>query len=530
MDSAVAMGLELQSLLRTNRPPTAPQMHAIRHLLATGDAELQRLSETVSIISLVLAELELQISERSVPLAALRGASSAIRRFPPEILGHIFIFCRDDSEENYDKSTEGWLTADPTHAPMVLGQICSYWRSVAHGTPRLWNRVCLQAVGGVSQRTAPLVQQLLARSHTLPLYLNLTTPHMYPSVLFSDGNDPLLAIVSDAHLRLKQLHINIYLQEPAYFFALFPHDTFLPVLSSLDLDLTAENGSWDFGSVLDTFQRAPSLRTLSLRTNSEQDNIITTTFPWSQLHHLTLNITLSVVVARDILIQGRELEAYTIDGPLYAEGDDPPLQQTSTLQRLRKLDVNLCEPYGSPLIFQSISLPNLETLSIHARYGVLECPTRVLIALHARSGFRLRHLSLDNVNLTVDDLVALLQCLSALETLDLHSCSCIEDRLFEVFTFHPGRSLPPIRLLQLKVLSLSITITHPFDGDIVAAMVECLSQHLGDGNTSFPILERLELYFFHRLASSNTIGRLTFEDEIEKRLEAVRATGFLVDR
>ncbi|KAJ7096944.1 hypothetical protein C8R44DRAFT_683680 [Mycena epipterygia] len=526
MDYAV---VELESLLRTNYPPTAAQMHAIQQLLANGDAELQRLSETVSIISLVLAELKLQISERSVPLAALRGASSAIRHFPPEILGHIFIFCRDDSEENYDESTKGWRTADPTHAPMVLGQICSYWRSVVHGTPRLWNRVCLQAAGGVSQRTAPLIQQIFERSRNLPLYLNLTTPDMDSSASFSDGNDPLLAIVSDAHLRLKQLHITIYLREPAYFFALFPHDTFFPVLSSLDLELTAEDDSWDFGSVLDTFQRAPSLRTLSLRTNTEQDNIITTTFPWSQLHHLTLNITLSVVVARDILIQCRELEAYTMNGLLYAEGDGSPSQQTSTLRRLRKLDVNLCEELDdSPLIFQSISLPNLETLSIHTRYGMLECPTRVLIALHARSGFRLKHLSLDNVKLTVDDLAALLQCLSSLETFDLHSCSCIGDRLFELFTFHPGHLRPPIRLPQLKVLSLSMyDMTHPFDGDIVAAMVECLSQHLGDG---IPILDRLELYFFRRLAGSNIIDRLTFDDEIEERLEAVRTTGFLADR
>ncbi|KAJ7096934.1 hypothetical protein C8R44DRAFT_370842 [Mycena epipterygia] len=219
------MDSELQLLLATNCAPTAGQRRAIRNLLDAGDAELQRLSDTVSALSLVVSELKRQISERSVSLAALRGTLSAIRRYPPEILGHIFVFCRDDSEENYR-----WLITDPRHPPILLGQVCSYWRRVAHSTPRLWNRVYLPVASDVSKRTAPLLRQIFKNSGSLPLYLQLST--WSAPLSFSDGDDEMWAIVWNAHLRLEHLRINVNRRCPV---CPFPRDTLFPLLCSLDL-------------------------------------------------------------------------------------------------------------------------------------------------------------------------------------------------------------------------------------------------------------------------------------------------------
>ncbi|KAJ7112726.1 hypothetical protein C8R44DRAFT_798038 [Mycena epipterygia] len=208
-------------------------MQAIRHLLDTGNAELQRLSETALAISLVLSEVNGQISERSVALAALKGI--AIRRFPPEILGHIFILGRDENEDSHEHPTEIWSTADPTHAPMAFGQMCSYWRSVAHGTPQLWSRVCLPVTCAVSDRTAPFLRHIFERSRSLPLSLKLISPHMNTRSSFSDGNARLWAIVWDRHLRLEHIHISLHLQYTAH---VFPRDIFFPILSSLKLTLS----------------------------------------------------------------------------------------------------------------------------------------------------------------------------------------------------------------------------------------------------------------------------------------------------
>ncbi|KAJ7096933.1 hypothetical protein C8R44DRAFT_370843 [Mycena epipterygia] len=209
--------------------------------------------------------------------------------------------------------------------------------------------------------------------------------------------------------------------------------------------------------------------------------------------------------------------------------DSQPPQHISTLEMLRELDVTLMDATDSSSpIFQSVSLPNLETLSIDTTDGRSECPTHDLIALRARSGFNLRHLSLSRVNLTVDDLAVLLQCLPTLESLRVSSCPCVEDRLFQAFTFRPYSSLPVIRLLRLKNLSLSREgLDDVINGNILADMVESLSQQSGDRGTLFPVLEFLDLYLDR---TWEDFGMLTFETEVEERLAAVRATGFLRGR
>jgi len=60
--------------------------------------------------------------------------SIAQDRIPREILAHIFLSCLPHQPLDY-------LQPDLEIAPMNLCHICSYWRGVALGTPRLWNNL-----------------------------------------------------------------------------------------------------------------------------------------------------------------------------------------------------------------------------------------------------------------------------------------------------------------------------------------------------------------------------------------------------
>ncbi|KAJ7077254.1 hypothetical protein B0H15DRAFT_789755, partial [Mycena belliarum] len=118
------MNHKFACLLRTNCAPTVMQALKIRCLLESSEPSQLR-------------ELAVHPDELPDLLRHLRGTLSLIRTFPAELLGEVFIFCRDDSH------ALRYSTTDPRQAPMILGHVCHHWRSVAHNTPRLWNMLYL---------------------------------------------------------------------------------------------------------------------------------------------------------------------------------------------------------------------------------------------------------------------------------------------------------------------------------------------------------------------------------------------------
>ncbi|KAJ6549610.1 hypothetical protein DFH09DRAFT_880931, partial [Mycena vulgaris] len=60
-----------------------------------------------------------------------RTVLSALRRFPPELMSEIF-------PEN-SRASKSYSITDPREAPLVLGRVCSLWRTIMHHTPCLWD-------------------------------------------------------------------------------------------------------------------------------------------------------------------------------------------------------------------------------------------------------------------------------------------------------------------------------------------------------------------------------------------------------
>ncbi|KAJ7095641.1 hypothetical protein C8R44DRAFT_380902 [Mycena epipterygia] len=493
----------LAALLKSNCAPTAEQALEIRDMLDA--ARLVQLDER--------PELGVPIHHRSQLLRSLEGALSALRSFPAEILGHIFIFCRDDS-----LSIPEYSTADTTSAPMVLCHVCSRWRTVSHDTPRLWDTVCFPESAFTTSADGPAwVQRILQRSRAIPLSVNLTLePSSEP--LPSDGNHRSFDTVWDSHRRLQSVSMDITADEAMH---LFPPKKMFPILSSIDLSFFSNiSHEVDLPTLLESFEHTPALRSVAVQADYSGNRILHIAFPWSQLTHLVLQFSITTDVARDILVQCTMLESAVLYKLCEPEDDPKPPQHICTLENLRRLELFVIMRSGAIVILAAIALPRLESLAISADDHL----TPAILALHGHSQFTLAHLSLTRVHLSPEELITLLHVLPALQTLTIHGCSCIGDSLFELLTCGPALSGTHLRLPFLTTLRI-YPLTPNLDGNIVANTVESLSQCIGRTDMPFPALREICLY----RGSANDTGP-TFGDDLERRLAAVCATGFLVDR
>ncbi|KAJ7798782.1 hypothetical protein B0H13DRAFT_2391430 [Mycena leptocephala] len=91
---------------------------------------------------------------------------------------------------------------------MVLTHVSSYWRTIALGTPALWDFVSLITSSIVADPTMPFIRTLLERSRTLPLTITVANRRpMLPTAL--NANAPFLRFLWDFHDRLQHIHLDI---------------------------------------------------------------------------------------------------------------------------------------------------------------------------------------------------------------------------------------------------------------------------------------------------------------------------------
>ncbi|KAJ6549950.1 hypothetical protein B0H19DRAFT_1237072 [Mycena capillaripes] len=467
---------------------------------------------------------------RAEVLASLRSALSAIRKFPAEILSHIFIICRDN-----DLSSHYYTITDPSCAPILLTHVCARWRMVALSTPRLWNTVNLLTSAFIHGREA-FVEEILARSCTVPLSVALETPPPFPfqkwimiaSVATTGGNYSdrrWLDIVWNCHRRLETISMDISSEDT--YPNIFPLHANFPILTSLKLSIDGD-AEPDLAAILDSFQSAPLLRRLEIDLQfTNDDAFLQTVFPWCQLTELITRAPLTVVGARDLLPQCTALKtAQLID--LWDHNEDsgtpPPALAITTLHNLTWLDISV-RGIGGALLLEPITAPQLKFLSISSES---DRPIDTLLALHARSQFPLTNLSLSGQDISRSQLFSFLRLLPTLETLVIVECTCISDHLFRILGCESARVPVTYALTLPHLTTLEIHPVTSLTGTIVADMAEYLAAHAGDPAGRFPRLNKLLLYRGHPQWRNSPISK--FADDVEDRLAAVCATGFLLDR
>ncbi|KAJ6559438.1 hypothetical protein DFH09DRAFT_1316743 [Mycena vulgaris] len=221
-------------------------------------------------------------------LRSSSGTISAIHRLSTEILALIFLFCRDEA---ISKPGADYATSDPQYPPVLLGQVCTRWRTIAHGTPRLWDFLSLSKSaftrdGGVH------VQQLLEQSKNLTLcvVLESTSASEAPR-----RNHRIFDAVWDASRRVQSLVMDVSSVDATRH--LFPRKITFPVLASLELTIGPDPRDYvDLSAILEAFAR---LRAALVRRQDpqrrEQPHARITILPnLSNLEIITFSLTFEV--------------------------------------------------------------------------------------------------------------------------------------------------------------------------------------------------------------------------------------------
>ncbi|KAK6977582.1 hypothetical protein R3P38DRAFT_3123687 [Favolaschia claudopus] len=153
-------------ILNTNYIPTDAGIAQIHGHLALHETELAR-------VEAFIEKLTLKRNRMKTYIDAHRALTSYPRRLPPEILQQIFVWCLPRNHN---------AVMDVAEAPLLLGRICSRWRSVAFSTPELWDSLHISVVFTLFNEAKiahAAINDWLTRAAPRPLSLSIACSDLY---------------------------------------------------------------------------------------------------------------------------------------------------------------------------------------------------------------------------------------------------------------------------------------------------------------------------------------------------------------
>ncbi|KAJ7429191.1 hypothetical protein FB451DRAFT_1331066 [Mycena latifolia] len=276
-----------------------------------------------------------------------RALTSPIRRIPRDVLLEIFFSCLP---------TEHNALIDPTEAPMLLGLVCSRWRSLAYSTPMIWSSLHIPSL---SYRGAPstmalkldnMVKAWLDRSAPCPLSISFSQPIMYNNVII-DPDSPVHRLL-EVSKRIQHLILSADAALLDPLLRLGPEE--LPVLQSILVQVPTSRGLIDLSDSdgINALQ-IPTLHEVSL--NAPID-AITLSLRWAQLTTLCLTCY-----------------------PLWTDhGIEGGLDASGALDILRRCpNLVVCQikatKDGGSINTTPITLPHLHNLALGGEFSLSKC-------------------------------------------------------------------------------------------------------------------------------------------------------------
>ncbi|KAJ6456370.1 hypothetical protein C8R45DRAFT_1110891 [Mycena sanguinolenta] len=285
--------------LGTNYCPREAEVAQIKAFLLEPCLRLKNLDEEITVLRQVLDKLTDERDALEAYVDAHKALLSPVRRLPLDIIGAIFMACLP--HRNCVMSAQ--------EAPVLLGRICSSWRSISLATPQLWSRLHIveptpsELVPESSKAySAKVAQRLevtdawLERSRTCPLSISLESKPdnraMEPAMFMHPHASPPQSPFLDALLPFASRWQDMNLVLP-----LGPHET-LSRLTEDDVPLLARLRIFHRPEAMDipyltqlSILHAPNLTSLSIvggKTNS-----LHLPLRWNQLTDLSLEGTFS---------------------------------------------------------------------------------------------------------------------------------------------------------------------------------------------------------------------------------------------
>lgn len=319
-------------------------------------------------------------------------------------------------------------------APIVLSHVSSHWRAVSIATPTLWDWPRFTEFT-VPPPLAFLMRPILERSRHLPVSVTFdtSTSRARPPSELPEGtiHGSHWHVLGDLHDRLQSVSLVLGRWDLRRF-DIWPPRKVLTVLTSLDIRMDDDQAEY-LAAILAFFGNAPSLRCVALDAYCLPVGSRQPPFPWAQLTSLTISIPMDNLNAHEILIQCTHLQTCTFS-EMNDSDDEWQARPVCTLRALHSFGFSPWNASSAELLIP-FSFPSLASRSLS---GCESMSFTVLLDLHTRSQFELRHLELSDLQITAEELLAFLRRLQpTLQTLALADSDCIMNTLFEMFTYHP---------------------------------------------------------------------------------------------
>ncbi|KIM75573.1 hypothetical protein PILCRDRAFT_78729 [Piloderma croceum F 1598] len=178
--------------------PISPVPNLLRGHCVALPSEAQMIHDSMSSVRLHITQLVdemIRLKDIFDKLVRKRGALESyikihlslfapIRSLPAEILSEIFLHLEEMTTPSTTPSeTIEWTCGSPrlNKTPLLLGNVCSRWRTVALSTPSLWASFALTIESDHLERSTALAEMWLARAGVCPLSISLGTVSNYNS-------------------------------------------------------------------------------------------------------------------------------------------------------------------------------------------------------------------------------------------------------------------------------------------------------------------------------------------------------------
>lgn len=353
-----------------NHDDIAPTKAALNRL----ESHLRHLDEEVSKLQGRLGELGWQKKALKRHISLRDSLNAPIHRLFPSLVREMFCYCLPFGRNPAMNNQE---------APILLGQVCSQWRQIAHSTPELWAAIHIPLPAGRQTGFASYanrkheavrlqgIASWLSRSRDLPLSISLTAGDLFAPAISTKMVLPYLKLLSSFSPRWRLVYFHVpgfdWIQ---HFFSRYKASD-LPLLEKLHIDGSRCNtskftraGAMKALSREDSFLYCPKLRWISLPLLGEL--IIEAPVQWSQITVLNLNgaCSCSLFQIMHTLSLCPNLLGLSVCFDISSSSADLSLEQTVSLPHLYYLCVvDHCTSFDSVRFFNHLCAPSLRCIA-----------------------------------------------------------------------------------------------------------------------------------------------------------------------
>ncbi|KAJ6514767.1 hypothetical protein DFH09DRAFT_1288020 [Mycena vulgaris] len=502
------------SKLGTSYCPSDEETKEILGLLVEPCSHLKRLDDEISDLQKAIEKVTAERDSLNGYVEPYKALISPARRLPLDILEAIFVVCMPTHRNCVMSAHE---------APVLLGRICSAWRTISFSTPRLWSRLHIAEPTPpfnrgpnnahlASTRYTLYEEKLAERIETVGIWLRRSgqcplsiSLHRHPDPLFPYRRNT--GLITQALIPFAPRWQDIRVTAPPSalksLLDLTAHD--VPMLETLEIYVSANSHDHNTHNTQSlTLLQGREITNFGLHGASL--NPLTLPLRWGQLTSLSLiprgwnsPASLSSSIILEILTRCSRLRTCTflLNDTQDTTFDVEASRKSIELRFLHTLHITsataLSASSGIPKLFRRLVFPDLRHLDF---CGCSHSDAEVPFAPLLGTSRVLESLKIDTETLTKHSLFALLhelpptmQRLHITNLYDRSGPNLLDDDMFEVLTSSADRSASCPHLEELK-------ITQSSGGLSDAALLRFITARM---TTPSSTLKRVEIEFNRKL-------------------------------